>query len=63
MPSPGGQVSEMISLCLMGTNSAGERAGTRHLVDLPEVAITLRSEGKPGMVRSRTATGCPPTGA
>ncbi|MCA1704738.1 MAG: hypothetical protein LC808_16330 [Actinobacteria bacterium] len=23
-------------VCLLGTSSAGERAGTRHLVDLPE---------------------------
>jgi hypothetical protein len=45
-PRRASKVSEMIGGCLTDTSSAGERAGTRHLVDLPR-AITLAARGAP----------------
>ena len=63
MPSPGGQVSEMVGRADRCPQSGGVLAGVRAISSTSPRAITRRPEGKPGMIRSGLATGCPPAGA
>ena len=62
MPSPGGQVSEMVGRAAQCQQSGGSYR-VRAISSTSPRAITRRPEGKPGMISPDWVTGCPPVGA